>query len=59
LWEKEFEAKGEKITLVLRKCLRITKNAITVIVVVIKMRITGAGKVKREDYIRENRSERK
>jgi hypothetical protein len=46
LWENEFETKGEKITLILRKCLRTIKNTIRLIVVVIKMRIIWAGKLK-------------
>jgi hypothetical protein len=50
LWENEFGAKGEKIPQVLMKCLRTIKNTIRVIVVVIKIRIIGAGKLKRGLY---------
>jgi hypothetical protein len=57
--KKEFETKGEKIAPVFRKCSRNIKNTIRVKVVVIKMRIIGTGKVKREDCILENRTERK
>ena len=51
MWEKEFQAKGEKITQVLRKCLRTVKNTtriiVVIVVVVVKMRIIGAGKVRK------------
>jgi len=39
--------------------LKNIKITIRVTVVVIKLRIIWAGKVKREDYIRKNRSEKK
>jgi hypothetical protein len=57
LWGKEFEAKGKKITLVLRKCWRTIKN--TIRGSSNKNENYRGWEIKKEDYIRENRSERK